>query len=99
MGKPPFLLPASQNPWSDSFMAQSQLKRAKMNELSFIFTKTIIPPPQSQPNYGNCTALVKLPSRGQNPALERRRKPGRVTVRQAHGLSKIKGRESIGAKG
>jgi hypothetical protein len=44
MSKPPFLLSASQDPWSDSFMAQSQLKRVKMNELSFIFTKKYHPP-------------------------------------------------------
>jgi hypothetical protein len=55
---------------------------------------------------GSGRAPPRVSRKGKTPPLERGRgihsspaNPERVTVRQAHGLSKVEGRESVGAKG
>jgi len=44
-------------------------------------------------------SFLEFPESPVNTVVPERHSRGRVTVRQAHGLSKVEGRESIGAKG
>jgi hypothetical protein len=65
---------------------------------------TVVPERHSRKRWGTPRGragfdVSSAERKGKAPPSEQGRGPGRVTVPQAHGLSKVEGRESIGAKG